>query len=436
MPHTPIHLRRFLAAITLILAGALAAPALAQSEAEASSDANVDALASQLQGKSGLGLSSLQLSGFADFSFAKYFFTKESGASAFFGEHGAFSVGNINLYLDAQLSQRARSLVEVRFTYLPNGNGTLDMTTMQLTRENYTAADYNDLYRNVNLGSIIIERAWVEYRLDEKLTLRAGHFLTPYGIWNVDHGSPVIVGVLRPFVIGQQLIPEAQVGLEGYGSFHLGSSLLAGYHLTLSNGRIGTHGEYLAPNGKPGVGGRFFVESNALGTLRLGASGYTGRYTDANYAYSMAGVTKVTTLQYDEWSAAADVHWDYKLLLLNAEFVRNTIHYRAGNPVHADLTPIDNDYRAGLYVLAGVRLPFYEKLMPFGMYEFFRTSDALRHEGGMNNDIYKYTAGLNYHLQPNLVIKAQYDWVKHRGQNPVHMVDDSTEVLSQVAWAF
>lgn len=441
MSHTP--LRRILAVLSLALAVALIAPARAESQPpEDASDASIDTLASQLQGKTGFGLSSLQLSGFGDFTYGQYLFSREAGVDNKFGKDASFYVGNLNLYLDAQLSERARSLIEVRFSYLPNGKGERDGANYD--RTNWAAGDYNEGDRSVNLGSIIIQRAWVEYRFDELFTLRAGHFLTPYGIWVVDHGSPVIAGAQRPFVIKEQFIPESQVGLEGYGTVNAGP-LLIGYHLTVSNGRIGTNPEYMSLNGKPGLGARVFVESNGLGTLRVGASGYTGRFTDPYWVYvDDSGLpapvggspTKQITQRYDESAAAVDVHWDFQSFLVNTEYIFQKVHYTAGNPLRADRTPVEHDRRHGVYVLAGYRLPFNDKLMPFAMYEFFRRSDELRHEGGRNNDIYKYTAGLNYHLQPNLVIKAQGALVERHGKNVNHQGDDSWEYFIQTAWAF
>ena len=411
MPHSRIDARLLLAAVSLAV-GLIALPTRAQSEPEekpsetpeakpAAPDANVDALVNQLKGGSGPSLSSLQLSGFADFSYVKYNFTRESGMEGMFGNGGAMWIGNLNLYLDAQLSQRARSLIEVRFTYLPHGGYAVEPdennpTKANVTRKSLAVPDYTDLNRSINVGGVIIQRAWVEYRFAEYFTLRAGHFLTPYGIWNVDHGSPAIVGALRPFIIGQQLIPESQSGLEGYGVVHLGPSTQVGYHLTFSNGRVGTRAQYLAPNGKPGVGGRVYVESNAFGDLRAGLSGYKGRYEDQSWSLDFITMkwNKDVTSRIDEWSMGADVHWDWNGVLLNAEYLSNSMSYKEGKPMRMDgVTPVDDERRWGAYLVAGYRLPFLKQVMPFGMYEFYRASEKLHHEG-YNQDFTHYPSGV------------------------------------------
>jgi len=58
--------------------------------------------------------------------------------------------------------------------------------------------DYADSFRPVKWGGIDIERVWIEHTFHPLLTLRLGNYRAPYGIWNVDHGSPVIRGQSGP----------------------------------------------------------------------------------------------------------------------------------------------------------------------------------------------------------------------------------------------
>ena len=64
----------------------------------------------------------------------------------------------------------------------------------------------------------IEELCYVEHEFNGLLKLQAGQYLTPYGIWNVDHGSPTIIGIKKPFVVSNELFPEQQTGLQLFGS--------------------------------------------------------------------------------------------------------------------------------------------------------------------------------------------------------------------------
>ncbi len=432
MPSSPDILRRT-AWYALALALALAGPARAQSE----SDPGVDALASELQGSPGSILSRVQLSGWGDFTYARIFVDEGSLLGVQLPRHGAFAIGNLNLYVDAPLSRRARSFIEARLTYMPNGvQSSAPDGTFSFPRQSTGFMDYANTNSRDAWGGVVIERAFVEYTLDERLTLRAGHFLTPYGVWNVDHGSPAIVSVQRPYIVGQELIPKAQVGLEAYGTFHVGGSRL-GYHATVSNGRIGENPQYLDYDDRLAFGGRLFLENTKVGNLKVGLSAYGGRYTEARTALGAGGVEERVLEQFDELSLGADVHWEVKGLNLTGEVVWNDRTWRQGLPQRnppLDTSTYDRDSRWGAYVLAGYALPFAQRVMPYVRAEFFRPSTELR--GEAQADALLGFVGVNTHLQPNLIVKLEYAHAVFRGYDGPPYDSDIDAFFAQTSWAF
>ena len=171
----------------------------------------------------------LSVYGFADAGWHKYFLQPGSLLGANLYEDNSFLVGNLNVYLSGELGGGWRSLIEVRYTYLPNGSRAVGAAGVQRTSTD--AADYTNVSLPRQTGSILIERAWVEYSASAALNLRLGSWLTPYGIWNEDHGSPTIIPVARPYVIGLEFLPERQTGLLLSGSAYLSDSLTLGYSL-------------------------------------------------------------------------------------------------------------------------------------------------------------------------------------------------------------
>lgn len=120
----------------------------------------------------------------------------------------AFAVGNFNVYLSSNLGNNWRALAEVRFLYLPNGTTSVDPRTGDATRTDTTVLDYSGFEEPIRWGGIRIERTYVEHELSALFKVQAGQFLTPYGIWNVDHGSPTIVGIKKPFAVAEQSFPN------------------------------------------------------------------------------------------------------------------------------------------------------------------------------------------------------------------------------------
>ncbi|HKO51493.1 MAG TPA: hypothetical protein VJV79_27480, partial [Polyangiaceae bacterium] len=307
-------------------------------------------------------------------------------------------------------------------------------------RTDTTVGDYTDLGRPVKWGGISIQRAWLEHTFHPALTVRVGAFLTPYGIWNVDHGSPVIIGVRRPYIIGESLFPEHQTGAEIYGAWNFGPSQV-GYHLTLSNGR-GPIDSYQDLDSNKAIGGRliFKHDSSSWGTLTVGASGYKGTYTDSTHVLTPSSTGKLVatnpiSAQYKELSLAADVKWELGGAVVQGEFVMNDRAYPdnlrpplypvAGGP--PGVTPDNRRY--GVYGIAGYRFPFLGT-MPFWGAEYYDVG------------VYAFTGpvgatfgGLNVRPTARVVLKAQYtySWFsKWQGPDLGHF----SGLDLQAAWSF
>jgi hypothetical protein len=123
-----------------------------------------------------------------------------------------FSVGTLDLYLTPQVSDRVKSLVEIAFEFDRDGNGSADMERLQLG-----------------------------YAVSDAMTLWAGRFHTPFGLWNTwyHHGANLQTSILRPRFVEFEdeggIIPAHSVGLWANGKLRL-SSGKATYDLYLSNG--------------------------------------------------------------------------------------------------------------------------------------------------------------------------------------------------------
>ncbi|HEY6878079.1 MAG TPA: hypothetical protein VI299_08660, partial [Polyangiales bacterium] len=224
----------------------------------------------------------IKVFGFADVNFGLIPLAKSNPWRQALQPNSQFFIGNFNLYLSKNLSDKVRTMSEVRFHYAPHGSNDPNGGII-----NNSYGDPSDFNRPVHLGGIEIERIYLEWSILPQLSVRVGQFLTPYGIWNVDHGSPIIIPVARPYVIGSALFPERQTGLEFLGRSDLSTDNTLGYHLTLSNG-MGPITEIRDFDENKGVGGRLFWENRSLGTLRVGGSIFYAKDTAVTPSATLA----------------------------------------------------------------------------------------------------------------------------------------------------
>lgn len=389
------------------------APAPAPAAAPAAAASDVDLATLGLDPSASAFDDKLNIFGFADVSYQAWHFTHHVVGTT---DTSGFAAGNFNLYVSKNLTERWRTLAEVRFLYLPNGGMNADGTTTVTAINDPTNFD-----RPITWGGILIERAYAEYDVDQHLTIRAGRILTPYGIWNTDHGSPAIIAAYRPYVIGEQFFPEQQTGLEAFGKTFVGEYQI-GYHATVSNGRSPVDA-VSDPDGKLAFGGRLEFEAPWAGTVKLGASGYMGRY-------SGVATVGVTAPSYEERSYGADALWDHGGLRVQGELIGNDHHWLNNARATSSKGFIPDGRQWGGYVLAGYRLEHYWNVMPFAMVQYIRPIDDT-----LYREITGYSAGLNFRPSSNVILKVMADYALARGNGLLGNVNIDV-ITSQLAWVF
>jgi hypothetical protein len=133
------------------------------------------------------------------------------------------SLNHVNVFLDTRWQQRWQLFVEAEYEYETELSG--------FEREN----------------ELELEQAYLKYTWRDWLSLRAGRFNTPLGIWLPLHWSILMDTIEKPLLDGNQLVPEQQIGGELSGRVFPGK--LAGldaeleYSLYAGYGEDGLHQE-------------------------------------------------------------------------------------------------------------------------------------------------------------------------------------------------
>jgi hypothetical protein len=412
---------------------AASAPAAVSDESAASVDADVAALIAQhgTSDAESAGTAPLRVYGFTDFGLDKYFF-KHNGVGLLRPTSATtFVFGNLNLFFDAAPMPHLRTLIEVRLTLAPHGEeielgpplGTsyerIDTTTFDFSSPSSQS--------QLRLGGIFIERAYGEYTFSELFKVRWGMYLNPFGIWNLDHGSPTLIGLLLPTFISAQMIPTRLLGVHAYGSWISGSSEL-GYSLHVSNGR--TPLDFDLTEDKA-IGARLYYAKDAdFGRVVIGTSGYIGTYVDQQKEINPAQATNFvndeiysvkTTVDYAEQVWGADVALDIGQLRVRAEGVLRWVEYSGDKSERIEtadgsLQYMPNRLEWSGYVLAAYRTPWYVE--PFIHIEASKKSYTLPRWAGDTRatnpeaDTVFLSAGMNFQLLPYLLLKTQFVWAR------------------------
>ncbi len=189
------------------------------------------------------------LHGFADVGYT------HSQAPAADDRKGGFTMGNLDLFLTPELSERVKMLAEVVIEYGADGTIGTDVERMQLG-----------------------------YTVNDALTLWGGRFHTPYGYWSTafHHGAQIQTSLMRPRFIDFEdkggVLPAHTVGIWGTGRTSAGDGKVT-YDVFVGNGGRVVDGTLdFQPvrdsNGNKSLGGKLGYEfSGSLAGLALGVHG-------------------------------------------------------------------------------------------------------------------------------------------------------------------
>lgn len=380
---------------------------------------------------------SFRIFGFTDFSLSRFFPKKGDFMEVATSKDLTFTAVSANLYFASQITRKLSTLLELRFTYLPQGvieeynsytrmNGQLTpVEDVQFTRKDQTVSSPVDA-TYFRLGGLVIERIHADYKVADWLQIRVGRFLTPFSVWNTDHGSPTVIPVCVPYQHRTWFVPLAQTGIYVFGRVFPRDDLYIDYGLTVSNGRGPADSVMDVDDHKAlGVRAKIAYDTPKI-KVELGTYGYWGRIKDKEkgYYYDLGtaemGSVLVTTEHADELIATVDLRVEAYGLLLQSEFAYRRVNYLSPSSG----TTMQRSFGSGFltegaiyadfaewayFALLGYTLPLKGwlgkmKITPYVMHNLVA--------GDNDSRFHIPVVGINFKPFPALVFKAEWEHVR------------------------
>jgi hypothetical protein len=358
----------------------------------------------------------LRFYGFADMGFRVIRPDSGSALRNLIDVPNQFALGNANLYIDAQPTARVRSLMEIRFTTYPGG--TYAGTSAVPTNTSIMDVNSSTGRNRVQWSGIVLERAQLEYKQSDALALTVGYFLTPYGIWNVDHGTPTLISLALPSFFASEYFPTHSLGAQLSGST-ANDNVELGYRAYVTNGRSPVQGDI---DKNKNFGGRLYMTFAGDSPLTIGVSGFTGTYREVTKDLNVnrnPPMEDKTTVESKEWGLAADVSWDSKPFRLRAEWVCNKTKYETGKRPVAIGGFAPDEFQWNAYTILAYQLPFWY-LEPY-IYAEYLKKDANLFNQLLSRGASTGSVGVNVNFSPVVKLKTQYFRVNFYDKDDGHI---------------
>ncbi|MDY6933608.1 MAG: hypothetical protein SVZ03_05205 [Spirochaetota bacterium] len=398
-----------------------------------------------------------------------------AGYSPNINENVSFWQSNLNLYFTFKPTRDWFAFSEIRFNYAPTGDYQLMPYDMDGDGNNDTYSFINSLtgqteplpliyalpnntthvdryFFMFDYGSIYIERAYIEWERLAYAKLRAGKYITPFGIFSQDHGEPATTSIRLPLVVSTSQpyygMPLTQTGVELYGEYGIPLDILFEYAAYVGNGISTGDAESDSFDKNKSIGGfmNFILHPIADNIyIEFGGSVYYGERslllykvyktvpgiapneatddptdiaTYVNFS-SDSSLDRYTARQM-ETSGLAHLKITIRSLPLDGTFVLQAEGIYQKIEMNNDPRIVDpfskqqliiEDYYYYAYYIQG-EYQFFGKITPYFRYEYSDrdVKDPLKLIWG--KIIYLYVLGLNYKPDPVVSIKAEWNHIK------------------------
>ncbi|MCU0664998.1 MAG: hypothetical protein MUC50_22085 [Myxococcota bacterium] len=362
--------------------------------------------------------------GFMDVELYYFKIPEENTGHGLFPSHSSFMVNRFNLYFSSQMTETLSALAEVRFTFLPQGyEASYGIPAMgsEYERIDTTVLD-PFMMEKFKTGGLSIERIYVQWKPLGWLGILAGHFFTPYGIWNVDHGSSVLIPVRPPFATTFQVLPSTQTGIQLFGRVFPVDRLYLDYAITLSNGRGPTEAIYdLDENKALGFRLKGVYEAENWG-LSLGGYLFWGESTDVYKEMTKFKPPQIDVVKkesFTELTGSLDLLFQLYGLTVQGEFMRGKVQYSARPLFEYPFLDVENpfsQYQADhvkwcVYGLLAYRFDLKTPWGDMGITPFFMYEHNIFDDTVYDMKIIEYRGGLNIRPSPFVSLKYEVEYV-------------------------
>ncbi len=354
--------------------------------------------------------------GFFDLSLSKYIPDENSVIKGLAPEETSFVMSNLNLYFRSEIAQTLSSLIELRFTFLPLGHESsfeLDGVS-EYERTDTTVTEPNS-YKKHRLGGVGIERAHLTWQPQDFFGILAGYFLTPYGIWNIDHGTPTLIPVREPYMQFSEIVPLHQLGLQLFGRIWPSQSTYLDYAVTVSNGRGPMDAVHdLDENKGLGLRLRAVTEIDVV-SFGIGGYGYYGDYTDIKKTIARIApdfqVRQEVIESYSELIGALDLLLEVYGARLQVEYVRRLNQY-TDRPPRSMTSAASGGYQPdyinqSAYGLLAYTLPLHDWLGQMTLTPYFEIDYSNSDDTVDDAEAIIVLGGLNFKPSSQVVLKVE-----------------------------